>query len=139
MPRNKVRQRAGQLAYKAKGEDGGGGGGGGGGTLDADLLHWVRCEQGADGGDDGALQPAHHDGVALVDDAVDEDDVDGGAQPLHDLDLKHGTLQLGDVRQPVRHHRLRQLHQQLQQVRDALAWQQINTIIISSSGGMSAL
>ena len=53
--------------------------------LDAQLFEGVRREQRAHGGDEGAVQAARDDGVALGEGAVDEDDVHGGAQALDDL------------------------------------------------------
>ncbi len=84
-------------------------------------LHGMRREQRPDGRHDGPAEAAHDDDVALAQDAVDEDDVHGGAQPLDHLHLEHRALQLPDGDQAVAQPRLRQLHQQLQQVRDACA------------------
>lgn len=46
----------------------------------------------------------------------------GQGKGLH-LDLQHCALKLRDGGKPVCHHGLRQLDKDLEEVRDALAWQ----------------
>lgn len=60
--------------------------------LDPELLHGVRREQRPDGGLDGPLQAAHHDGVPLVEDPVHQHHVDGRTQPLDHLHLQDRAL-----------------------------------------------
>lgn len=55
----------------------------------------MRREQRAYGGDYGAPQPAHHNGVPLLQLPVHQHHVDGGAQALNLLHLQHGALQQG--------------------------------------------
>mmetsp|Transcript_8684 Transcript_8684/g.35428 ORF Transcript_8684/g.35428 Transcript_8684/m.35428 type:complete len:639 (-) Transcript_8684:227-2143(-) len=90
-------------------------------ALHAHLLHWVRREDGAHLCDDGALQATHDHGVALLDAAVDEDDVTGGAKPLDGLDFQHRTLQRGGVPQLLSKHLVREMRQHVEQVGNALA------------------
>lgn len=87
--------------------------------LDAHLLHGLGREQRADGGHDGPVEAAHHDGVALAQPAVDQHHVDGGAQPLDLLHLQHRALQVVHEHEALRHQGLRELDQDLKQVGDA--------------------
>lgn len=50
--------------------------------LNANFLHGRWCEQRANGCDDGSVETAHHNGVALLQDAVDENHIDRGAETL---------------------------------------------------------
>ena len=67
----------------------------------------MRCEEGADVGDDGAVEAANHNLIALMQHAIDKDHIDGGAKPLNHLDLEYRALQLADEHQALRHHGLR--------------------------------
>lgn len=89
--------------------------------LDAELLHGLRREERADLGDDGAVEAAQDDLVALVQVAVDEDDVDGGAETLDDLDLEDSALERRDVHKVVGHALLGELDEEHEQVGDTLA------------------
>eukprot|EP00951_Prasinocladus_malaysianus_P004537 scaffold31870_cov37-Prasinocladus_malaysianus.AAC.2 len=72
------------------------------GTFDANFLHGMRREKGADCGDYGALQTADDNRVAFTDDAVDEDDINGRAQALDDLCL--GVICSGSWSQKEKKH-----------------------------------
>mmetsp|Transcript_18383 Transcript_18383/g.46452 ORF Transcript_18383/g.46452 Transcript_18383/m.46452 type:complete len:737 (-) Transcript_18383:1874-4084(-) len=89
--------------------------------LDAHLAQHLRRLERLDARDYGPRQAAHHDLVALLELAVDEHAVHGGAQALHRLDLQHRALGAVDKHEAVRHHGLRELDHELQQVGDALA------------------
>ncbi|EPE03432.1 hypothetical protein F503_07735 [Ophiostoma piceae UAMH 11346] len=70
---------------------------------------------------DDTLDTAQDNAVALAQDTVGQDDVDGHAETLNGLDLQHGGLHLGQVHERVGHALLGQLHEQLQHVGDTLA------------------
>ena len=56
--------------------------------LDPQFLHGLGHEQASYGGDDGPLRASQHDGLPLVNGAVDQDDVDGGPHAVEGLHLK---------------------------------------------------
>ncbi|RBQ68079.1 hypothetical protein VDGD_21613 [Verticillium dahliae] len=89
--------------------------------LETQLLHRRRRQQRTNVGDDGALDTAQHNLVALAEDTVCDDNVDGHAETLDRLDLENGGLHLGEVHERAHHALLRQLHNELQHVGDTLA------------------
>mmetsp|Transcript_2035 Transcript_2035/g.4148 ORF Transcript_2035/g.4148 Transcript_2035/m.4148 type:complete len:206 (+) Transcript_2035:1199-1816(+) len=88
--------------------------------LDAHLSHWLRSHQRANLGHHRALQGRQHQRLSLAQRAVDKHHVHSGAQPLNHLHLQHRALHLVTELQLLRHARLGQLAQQLQQVRQAV-------------------
>ena len=58
------------------------------------CLERVRGEQRSDLGYNGAAHAAQHNGVALMQEAIDQHHVNGGAQALNDLHLQDCTLRL---------------------------------------------
>lgn len=75
--------------------------------LDTELLHRLRREKSPDLRRDGAVETADDNLVALVQHTVRQDNVDGGAESLDDLDLEHGALEGGKVHEALRHAFLR--------------------------------
>ena len=90
-------------------------------ALDSDLAQRLWGEQRSDLGDDWSVQTAHDNGVAFLDLAVDEDDVDGGPETLDLLDLQDGALQVRHEHELLDHECLGHLDEDLHQVRDTLA------------------
>lgn len=89
--------------------------------LDAQLLHRLRRQQCSDLRDDGAIETTENDLVALVEVAVDEDDIDRRTETLDDLDLEDGALERRDVHEVVGHALLGELDEEHEQVGYTLA------------------
>ena len=89
--------------------------------LDPKLLHRLRRQQRSNLSDDGAVETAKDDLVALVQVTVHEHDVDGGTETLDDLDFEDSALQRRDVHEVVGHALLRELDEQHEQVGNTLA------------------
>ena len=89
----------------------------------AELLERVRRQQRAHRGDERTTQTARHDGVAFLQPAVHQHDVDGRAEPFDDLHLEHRDLRLVDEDEPVAHQPagLRDGRQDVEQVGNPLA------------------
>ena len=73
---------------------------GGGACSGVAYLEGVGGEERPDLGDNGAAHATKHYSVTLMQDTINQDHINGGAQALNDLHLQHGALSLTDDHQP---------------------------------------
>lgn len=89
--------------------------------LDTKLAKGLWRQQRANLCDNWSVQPTNHDLVSLPQITIRQDDIDGRPETLDDLDLEHRALELREVHQAVTHALLREVDEQHDHVRDALA------------------
>lgn len=85
--------------------------------LDSHFSQRLRCEQSSNVCHDRSIQPTHHDPVSLSHDTVRQDHIDSRTETFDNLDFQDGTLELGEVHQPLAHTLLSQLDQQHDHIR----------------------
>lgn len=71
--------------------------------LDTEFAKGLRRKQRTDLGHNRSIETADHDLVAFVEDTIRQDHVDCRTKTFDDLDLKHSTLELREVHQPIAH------------------------------------
>eukprot|EP00047_Mylnosiga_fluctuans_P020093 m.88781 g.88781 ORF g.88781 m.88781 type:complete len:627 (-) comp8382_c6_seq1:70-1950(-) len=90
-------------------------------VLDAHFLQGSRHQQRADLRDDRPFKARQHNCIALAQESLRQDDVNGAAVAVDDLDLEHRALQVRAERHAVCKAALRQVGQHEEQVGHALA------------------